>query len=408
MILNTKILIPDTQILILKMKSENFETIAIRTQTERSSHKEHSAPIYLTSSYKFDDAEEMRALFANEKEGNVYSRYSNPNTSEFIEKMCLLEGAEDGFATATGMAAIFTTFGAFLKNGDHIISSRSVFGSTHQLLTNVFSKWGVSFDYADLDKPGDWEALIKPNTKMIFVETPSNPGIDIIDLAFLGDLAKKHNQLLVVDNCFATPYLQQPIALGAHISIHSATKYIDGQGRVLGGIILGSKMLITEVMNFARHSGPSLSPFNAWILSKSLETLAVRMDRHCENALKVAEYLEKHPKIKLVKYPFLPSHPQYEIAKKQMKQGGGIVTIVVKGGVEGARKFMNGLKMFSISANLADTRSIATHPATSTHSKLTEEERNTVGIEQGSVRLSIGLEHINDILADVEQALDTQ
>ncbi len=385
--------------------SENFETIAIRTQTERSNHKEHSSAIYLTSSYKFDDAEEMRALFANEKEGNVYSRYSNPNTSEFIEKMCLLEGAEDGFATATGMASIFTTFGAFLKSGDHIVSSRSVFGSTHQLLTNVFSKWGVTFDYADLDKPQDWEALIKPNTKIIFVETPSNPGIDIIDLEFLAGLAKKYSVLFVVDNCFATPYLQQPIKLGADISIHSATKYIDGQGRVLGGIILGSKVLITEVMNFARHSGPSLSPFNAWILSKSLETLAVRMDRHCENALKVAEYLEKHPKIKLVKYPFLPSHPQYAIAKKQMTQGGGIVTIVVNGGIEGARKFMDGLKMFSISANLADTRSIATHPATSTHSKLTEEQRLEVGIEQGSVRLSIGLEHINDILNDIEGAL---
>lgn len=385
--------------------SENFETIAIRTQTQRSNHKEHSAPIYLTSSYKFDDAEEMRALFANEKEGNVYSRYSNPNTSEFIEKMCLLEGAEDGFATATGMAAIFTTFGAFLKSGDHIVSSRSVFGSTHQLLTNVFSKWGVTYDYADLDKPQDWEGLIKSNTKIIFVETPSNPGIDIIDLEFLASLAKKYNVILVVDNCFATPYLQQPIKLGAHISIHSATKYIDGQGRVLGGIILGSKALITEVMNFARHSGPSLSPFNAWILSKSLETLAVRMDRHCENALKVAEYLERHPKIKLVKYPFLASHPQYAIAKKQMKQGGGIVTVVVNGGVEGARKFMDGLKMFSISANLADTRSIATHPATSTHSKLSEEQRLEVGIEQGSVRLSIGLEHISDILEDIEGAL---
>ena len=386
--------------------SNKFETIAIRTQTERSSHKEHSSPIYLTSSYKFDDAEEMRALFANEKEGNVYSRYSNPNTSEFIEKMCLLEGAEDGFATATGMASIFTTFGAFLKSSDHVVSSRSVFGSTHQLLTNVFSKWGVTFDYADLDKPKDWEGLIKPNTKIIFVETPSNPGIDIIDLEFLGNLAKKHQVLLVVDNCFATPYLQQPIKLGAHISIHSATKYIDGQGRVLGGIILGRKDLITEVMNFARHSGPSLSPFNAWVLSKSLETLAVRMDRHCENALKVAEYLEKHPKIKLVKYPFLKSHPQYEIAKKQMKQGGGIVTIVVEGGIEGARNFMDGLKMFSISANLADTRSIATHPATSTHSKLTEQERNIVGIEQGSIRLSIGLEHIDDILKDIETALN--
>lgn len=386
--------------------SKNFETIAIRTQTERSLHKEHSSPIYLTSSYKFDDAEEMRALFANEKDGNVYSRYSNPNTSEFIEKMCLLEGAEDGFATATGMASIFTTFGAFLKSGDHIVSSRSVFGSTHQLLTNVFSKWGVTFDYADLDKPQDWEGLIKPNTKMLFVETPSNPGIDIIDLEFLAGLAKKHNVLLVVDNCFATPYLQQPIKLGAHISIHSATKYIDGQGRVLGGIILGSKDLITEIINFARHSGPSLSPFNAWILSKSLETLAVRMDRHCENALKVAEFLEGHEQVKLVKYPFLKSHPQYEIAKKQMKQGGGIVTVVVKNGVEGARKFMDGLKMFSISANLADTRSIATHPATSTHSKLTEEQRLEVGIEQGTVRLSIGLEHIDDILADIQGALN--
>lgn len=385
--------------------SDNFETIAIRTQTERSLHKEHSAPIYLTSSYKFDDAEEMRALFANEKEGNVYSRYSNPNTSEFIEKMCLLEGAEDGFATATGMASIFTTFGAFLKSGDHIVSSRSVFGSTHQLLTNVFSKWDVTFDYADLDQPQDWESLIKSNTKMIFVETPSNPGIDIIDLSFLASLAKKNEVLLVVDNCFATPYLQQPIKLGADISIHSATKYIDGQGRVLGGVILGSKTLITEVMNFARHSGPALSPFNAWILSKSLETLAVRMDRHCENALKVAEYLENHPKIKLVKYPFLKSHPQYEIAKKQMKQGGGIVTIVVEGGVDGARKFMDGLKMFSISANLADTRSIATHPATSTHARLTEEQRLQVGIEQGSVRLSIGLEHIDDILKDIQNAL---
>lgn len=385
--------------------SENFETIAIRTQAERSAHKEHSTPIYLTSSYKFDDAEEMRALFANEKKGNVYSRYSNPNTSEFIEKMALLEGAEDGFATATGMAAIFTTFATFLKSGDHIISSRSVFGSTHQLLTNVFAKWGITFDYADLDKPQEWEGLIKPHTKMVFVETPSNPGIDIIDLEFLGNLAKKHQLLLVVDNCFATPYLQQPIKLGAHISIHSATKYIDGQGRTLGGVILGSKELITDIVAFARHSGPALSPFNAWVLSKSLETLAIRMDRHCENALKVAAYLENHSKIKQVKYPFLPSHPQYEIAKKQMKQGGGLVTIVVEGGIEGARKFMDGLKLFSISANLADTKSIATHPATSTHSKLSEEERNIVGIEQGSVRLSIGLEHVDDIIADIEQAL---
>ena len=388
------------------MQEDNFETLAIRLQTERSQYKEHSVPLYLTSSYKFDDAEEMRALFANEKEGNVYSRYANPNTDELIGKMARLEGAENGWATASGMAAIFTTFGAFLQSGDHVLSSRSVFGSTHQLLNNVFSKWGITYTYADLDKPAQWENGIKENTKMIFVESPSNPGIDIIDLEWLGKLAKKHGVLLVIDNCFATPYLQQPIKFGADISIHSATKFIDGQGRTLGGIILGSNKLIKEIEGFARHSGPAMSPFNAWVLSKSLETLAVRMDRHCENALKVAEFLESHSSIQKVMYPFLKSHPQYEIAKKQMKLGGGIVTLVIEGGVAAAGKFMDGLKMFSISANLGDTRSIATHPATSTHSKLTEAERLQVGIEQGTIRLSIGLEHIDDILADIQQALD--
>lgn len=387
------------------MQQENFETIAIRLQAERSQYKEHSVPLYLTSSYKFDDAEDMRALFANEKEGNVYSRYANPNTDELICKISALEGSETGWATASGMAAIFTTFATFLKSGDHVLSSRSVFGSTHQLLNNVFSKWGITYTYADLDKPEQWEQGIQPNTRIIFVETPSNPGIDIIDLEWLGNFAKQYGVLLVIDNCFATPYLQQPIRLGADISIHSATKFIDGQGRTLGGIILGSNALIREIEGFARHSGPAMSPFNAWVLSKSLETLAVRMDRHCENALKVAEFLESHPKVKKVMYPFLPSHPQYAIAKKQMRAGGGIVTLVLDGGVEAARSFMDGLKMFSISANLGDTRSIATHPATSTHSKLSEEERLQVGIEQGTIRLSIGLEHIEDILGDIRQAL---
>jgi O-succinylhomoserine sulfhydrylase len=387
------------------MSEENFETIAIRLQAERSQYKEHSVPLYLTSSYKFDDAEDMRALFAAEKEGNVYSRYANPNTSELIEKMAALEGAETGWVTATGMAAIFTTLATFLASGDHVLSSRSVFGSTHQLLTGVFPKWGITYSYADLDKPEQWIEGIKENTKLIFVETPSNPGIDIIDLQWLADLAKKHNLLLVVDNCFATPYLQQPLKLGADISIHSATKYIDGQGRTLGGIILGSAELMKQIEGFARHSGPAMSPFNAWLLSKSLETLAVRMDRHCENALKVATFLESQSAVKRVMYPFLESHPQYEIAKKQMKQGGGIVTFVIEGGVQAAATFMDKLKMFSISANLGDTRSIATHPATSTHSKLTEEQRLEVGIEQGTIRLSIGLEHIDDILKDVTQAL---
>ncbi|MGY4384705.1 O-succinylhomoserine sulfhydrylase [Pedobacter sp. UYP24] len=387
------------------MQEDNFETLAIRLQAERTQFKEHSVPLYLTSSYKFDDAEEMRALFANEKEGNVYSRYANPNTDELINKMAVLEGAENGWATASGMAAIFTTFAAFLQSGDHVLSSRSVFGSTHQLLNNIFPKWGISYTYADLDKPAQWEDGIKPNTRIIFVETPSNPGIDIIDLEWLCNLAKKHEIMVVVDNCFATPYLQQPIKYGADISIHSATKFIDGQGRTLGGIILGSNKLIKEIEGFARHSGPAMSPFNAWLLSKSLETLAVRMDRHCESALKVATFLETQESVKRVMYPFLESHPQYEIAKKQMKQGGGIVTMVVHGGVEAASKFMDKLKMFSISANLGDTRSIATHPATSTHSKLTEEQRLEVGIEQGTIRLSIGLEHIDDIIADIKQAL---
>jgi len=387
------------------MQEDNFETQAIRLQIERSQYKEHSVPLYLTSSYKFDDAEEMRALFANEKEGNVYSRYANPNTDELINKMSVLEGAENGWATSSGMAAIFTTFMTFLGSGDHVLSSRSVFGSTHQLLNNIFPKWGITYTYADLDKPEQWESGITDQTKMIFVETPSNPGIDIIDLEWLVQLAKKKNILVVVDNCFATPYLQQPIKLGADISIHSATKFIDGQGRTLGGIILGSNKLIKEIEGFARHSGPAMSPFNAWLLSKSLETLAVRMDRHCENALKVAEFLETQESVKRVMYPFLKSHPQYEIAKKQMKLGGGIVTLVVHGGVAAASAFMDKLKMFSISANLGDTRSIATHPATSTHSKLTEEQRLEVGIEQGTIRLSIGLEHIDDILKDITQAL---
>ena len=387
------------------MDSKNFETIAIRLQAERSDYKEHSVPLYLTSSYKFDDAEEMRALFSNEREGNIYSRYSNPNTTELIDKMVALEGAEAGWVTATGMAAVFTTFAALLQSGDHILSSRSVFGSTHQLLTNIFPKWGITFTYADLDKPEAWENGITKNTKIIFVETPSNPGIDIIDLEWLVSLAKKNNILLIVDNCFATPYLQQPIKLGADISIHSATKFIDGQGRTLGGIILASKELIAKIEAFARHSGPAMSPFNAWILSKSLETLAVRMDRHCESALKIATFLEAHPSIKQVRYPFLPSHPQYDVAKKQMSQGGGIITFVINGGAAAAEKFMNGLKMFSITANLGDTRSIATHPATTTHSKLTEAERLAVGIEQGSIRLSIGLEHVDDILADIQTAL---
>jgi len=387
------------------MEKRNFETDAIRAQSERTSNREHSVPLYLTSSFVFEDAEQARALFADEIPGNIYTRFSNPNNTEFIEKMCLLEGTEDGIATASGMAAMYISMASLLKAGDHVLASRSVFGSTHQILNVIFPRFNVSYSYADIADPNSWESKIQPNTKMIFVETPSNPALDIIDLEWLGKLANKHKLILNVDNCFATPYLQNPAKWGAHLVTHSATKFIDGQGRVIGGAVLGKKELIKEVRFFARHTGPSMAPFNAWVLSKSLETLAVRMERHCQNALLLANYLQTHSDVLKVKYPFLPSHPQHELAKKQMKLGGGVVTFEINGGIERGRKFLNSLKMLSHSANLGDTRSIATHPASTTHSKLSEEERLAVGIMPGLVRVSVGLENIQDIINDVEQAI---
>jgi O-succinylhomoserine sulfhydrylase len=384
----------------------HFETDAIRISTSKSSQREHSSPIYLTSSFTFDSAEEARQMFAEEIEGNIYSRYSNPNSSDLIQKVCTAEGTESGIATSSGMAAMFGSIASLLQQGDHILASRSLFGSTHQLLTRVFPKWGITSTYGDISDYLNWDKLIQPNTKMLFIETPSNPGLEIIDLEWAGKFAAAHNLILVVDNCFATPYLQQPAKWGAHIVTHSATKYIDGQGRVLGGLILGKKELIKEVEFFTRHTGPSISPFNAWILSKSMETLAVRMDRHCENALKVASYFEVNTEIDFVKYPFLPSHPQFDLAKKQMKQGGGIITLTLNGGLERAQKFIDSLQMVSITPNLGDSRSIITHPASTTHSKLSGEERAKVGISDGLVRLSVGLEHFEDIIKDVERALE--
>ena len=389
-------------------KNFKFETEAIRTQTERTQFLEHSTPMYLTTSFIFEDAEDMRASFAEEKDRNIYSRYSNPNTSEFIEKVCKMEGAEDGFAFASGMAAVFSTFAALLESGDHIISSRSIFGSTHSLFTQFFPKWNVSTSYFkidELDELDKLEELLTPNTKIIYAETPTNPGVDVLDLEVLGQFAKKHNLIYIIDNCFASPYLQQPIKYGADLVIHSGTKLMDGQGRVLAGITVGSKALIDKVYRFSRITGPSLSPFNAWVLSKSLETLALRVDKHCENALSLAEFLEAHPKVNWVKYPFLKSHPQYEVAKKQMKAGGCVVAFEVKGGVQAGQNFFNAIKMLSLSANLGDSRSIVTHPASTTHSKLTLEERLASGITDGTVRVSVGLEHIDDIIADIEQAL---
>ena len=382
------------------------ETLAIRTQTERSQFGEHSTPLYMTSSYVFEDSEDMRAQFSEEKEGDIYSRYSNPNVTEFIDKMVLLEGAEAGWATASGMAAIFSTFGALLSSGDHVLSCKSVFGSTHKLFTDILPKWGISHSYAPIDDLDSWESHIQENTKILYLETPSNPGVDLVDLEEAGKLAKKHNLIFIVDNCFATPIIQQPLKWGAHLSIHSATKYIDGQGRTMGGIIVGDKSLIEEIKGFARHTGPCISPFNAWILSKSLETLALRVEKHSSNALEIAKKLESHPNVASVKYPFLESHPSYAIAKKQMELGGGIVTFTIKGGLQEGKDFLDSLQMLSLSANLGDTRSIATHPASTTHSKLSPEERADVGIGEGMVRISVGLEHVDDIWEDIEGALN--
>jgi O-succinylhomoserine sulfhydrylase len=387
------------------MQSSNFETISVRSRIEQTQYREHTSPIFFTSSFTFEDAEQARAMFADEIPGNIYTRFSNPNNSEFIDKLCLLEGTEDGVAVASGMSAMFTSMAALLKTGDHIIACRSIFGSTHQIITQILPKWGITYTYVDIDKPETWEKEIKKNTKMFFLETPSNPGLDLVNLAWFADLCRRNNIISNVDNCFATPYIQNPARFGIDIVTHSATKFIDGQGRVIAGAILSSKEIIKEVRFFARHSGPALSPFNGWILSKSLETLAIRMEKHSSNALMVAQFLENHPEVEKVIYPFLKSHPQYQLAQDQMKTGGAIVTFCVKGGVDRGRRFLNNLKLFSHSANLGDTRTIVTHPASTTHSKLSEQERAAVGILPGMIRISVGLEHIDDILNELDNVL---
>ena len=389
------------------MAKQRPDTKAIRIQTKKTAQKEHSTPLFLTSSFTYDSAEDMAAAFTDDSlEVNIYSRFSNPTVDEFITKIAALEGAEDGVATGTGMAAIFATFMTFLSKGDHIISASAVFGSTHTILTKYLPKWGIEYSYFDMNKPETITALIKPTTRMLYVETPSNPGLDIIDIEFVAALCRQHHILLVVDNCFATPAVQQPIKYGADLVLHSATKFIDGQGRVLGGVVVGKKELVRQLYLFVRNTGPSMSPFNAWVLSKSLETLFIRMDRHAACAFELAKQLQGHAKISAVKYPFLDTHPQYVIAKKQMSNGGGIVTFELKGGIESGRKFLNALKMISMTNNLGDSRTIASHPASTTHSKLTEQERQAVGITPGLIRISAGLENVDDILADIFQALD--
>ncbi len=383
------------------------QTEAIRIQTAKTNEMEHSTPMFLTSSFCFDNAEDMRAAFADESDDNIYSRFSNPGVQEFIDKMCALEKAEAGFATASGMSAVFGSFMALLKQGDHLVSCNSIFGSTHTVIAKYLPKFGIDYSYIDANATeAAWEAVIRPHTRMIYLETPTNPGLDVLDMAMISRVAKKHGIILNVDNCFATPVNQQPMLFGADLVVHSATKWLDGQGRVLGGVIVGRKDLIKEIYLFCRSTGPALSPFNAWVLSKSLETLDVRMERHASNALYLAKSLEKHAKIHSLRYPFLASHPHYNIAIKQMKNGGGIVCFELKGGLEAGQRFLNNLQMLSLTANLGDTRSIASHPASTTHAKLSEAERLAVNITPGLIRISVGLEHQQDILDDILQALD--
>jgi len=387
-------------------KDLKFETHCIRTQAKRSSHKEHSVPIFETSSYIFSSAEEARAVFAEEEPGNIYTRFSNPNTDEFIDKLCALEGAEDGIATASGMAAVYLALNALLRPGDHVLVGRQIFGTTHLLFTQVLPKWGISHTYVDMKDKQEWKDNLLPTTRVIYTETPSNPGMDLADLKWLGNFAAKNDLYMIVDNCFATPYLQNPIRYGADLVIHSATKFIDGQGRTISGAVLGGKEIMKEVRTLSKITGPTMSAFTAWILSKSLETLSVRMERHCENALRLARFLEKHPEVAWVKYPFLPSHPQYKLARRQMKLGGGLLSFELKGGAGRARKFLDALQLMSITSNLGDTRTTLTNPATTTHSKLSEQERNASGITDGMIRVSTGLEHIDDIQSDFEQAIE--
>ncbi len=388
------------------MKPEHFESIAIREQMERTAYREHSTPLFLTSSFTFPSPELMADTFQGEGDGLIYSRYNNPNTDEFINKVCLLEGVEDGFATASGMSAVFASIAPFVSQGDHILASRALFGSTLQILSQILSKWGVTFTLTDPANPMDWEEKVQPNTRMFLLESPSNPGLALVDLTAAGAFCKKNNILFNIDNCFATPYLQNPAKYGADLIVHSATKWMDGQGRVLGGIVVGNPELIEKVRFFCRHTGPAMPPFNAWILSKSLETLAVRMDRHCQNAHEIAQFLLERSEINQVIYPFLPSHPQYELAKKQMKWGGGIVSFEVKGGLKAAMSLLGELKFCSLSSNLGDTRTILTHPASTTHSRLSSDEKKSVGITEGLIRISVGLEHIDDIKADLVQAME--
>jgi O-succinylhomoserine sulfhydrylase len=391
--------------------SDDFEleTLAIHAGIHRSQFNEHSEALYLTSSYVFDSAEQAAARFSGEESGNVYSRFTNPTVTTFEERLAALEGAESCVATSSGMSAILACVMGLLSAGDHIVASKSLFGSTLNLFNNILKRFGIETTFVSLTETEEWELAVKSNTKIFFIETPSNPLTEISDIKELSTLAKKSGAWLVVDNCLCSPILQRPLDLGADIVIHSATKYLDGQGRVLGGAVLGNRDLIMEkgVFGFLRTAGPTLSAFNAWVLLKGMETLKIRMEAHSANALEVAIWLEKQPNITKVYYPGLPSHPQYALAKKQQKTGGGIVSFEVKGGKKNAWHIINSTRMLSITANLGDAKSTLTHPASTTHSRISQDERDAAGITDGLLRIAVGLESVKDIKEDLATGLKT-
>ena len=384
-----------------------FDTLALRAGIHRSQFGEHSEAMYLTSSFVFENAAQAAARFTGGAEGNIYSRFTNPTVSAFQERLAALEGAEACVATASGMSAILATAMAVLKSGDHVLCSASVFGSTVQLFSNIMGKFGVETTYVDGASIAAWERALRNNTKLLFLETPSNPLTEIADIAALAAVSKRAGALLAVDNCFCTPALQKPLQLGADLVIHSATKYLDGQGRVLGGAVLGRRGPVMDgIYGFLRTAGPSLSPFNAWVLLKGLETLRIRMDAQSQAALQLAQWLEQHPRIERVYYPGLPSHPQHELAQKQQRLGGAVVSFVVKGGREAAWRVVDATRMISITANLGDTKTTITHPATTTHGRISPEARKAAGIGEGLLRVAVGLEALSDIQADLERGLN--
>ena len=381
------------------------ETLAVHAGTVRSQFNEHSEALFLTSSYVFDSAAQAAARFIGEEPGNIYSRFTNPTVTMFEERLAALEGAEQCVATASGMSAILACGMGLLKSGDHIVASRSIFGATVNLFGAIFKRFGVETTFVSATDVSEWTAAVRPNTRLFFLETPSNPLTEVSDIAAIAAVAKKHGALLAVDNCFCTPILQRPFDLGADIVIHSATKYIDGQGRVLGGAVLGSKKVMEPVYQFLRTAGPTMSAFNAWVFLKGLETLKIRMDAHSANALAVAQWLEAQPNVARVFYPGLPSHPQHALAMKQQKTGGGIVSFEVKGGRVAAWRVIDSTRLVSITANLGDSKTTLTHPATTTHARITPEARAAAGITEGLLRIAVGLEAVSDIKADLARGL---